>query len=481
MSAPPGRSAGQPIERATPLARFALRMTELTERYMPDAFIFAILATIVVGILAVIVDPGVRAKPTMLATAWGNGFWTLLTFSMQVALTIIGGSALATTPPALRLLRWIARQPKSPRGAVATVALVAMTAGWFNWAFSLILAAILAKEMARTQPKTDYRALGACSILALGTVWAQGLSSSASLFVATNGSMPPALVKIIGGLIPLSDTIFLWQSVLSVLIEVVVVTAIAWFMTPPPEKSVTAEQLGIDTGIGLTATPPRTQPGEWFEYSPVLTILVAVLALAYIVERFAAPGVGISALDLNMVNFIFLIAAMLLHWRPIRFMQAIREATPGTWAVMLQFPFYAGIFGLITGTKISAAIAGLFVSVANHYTYPVLIGIYSMVLGLAVPSGGSKWIIEAPYVIQAAQQLHVHLGWVVSIYNLGEASANLLQPFWMLPALGVLGLRARDIMGYTYMFAAILIPLVLIMAFVFNLMLNPGHEVVPIR
>ncbi|TAM85828.1 short-chain fatty acid transporter [bacterium] len=466
-------------EQSNPVARFALRMTVWTERYMPDSFIFALLATIVVVILVLMVDGSVRANPTLLATAWGNGFWTLLTFSMQASLTIIAGSALATTPPALKAIRWIASRATTPRAAVATVAFFAMAAGWFNWAFSLIFAAILAKEFARRIPKADYRALGACSFLALGTVWAQGLSGSASLFVATKGSMPPALVSIIGGLIPLSQTIFLWQSLVTVVIEIVVVTIIAWMISPPADRVVTAADLQIDLGTGETPELKRSRPGDFFEFSPVLTILVAVVSIVYIIVRFAAPGVGIAALDLNMVNFIFLIAAMLLHWRPAYFVQAIKDATPAIWGVVLQFPFYAGIFGLIVSTKLSGAIAGAFLHVANHVTYPLFIGLYSMVLGLAVPSGGSKWIIEAPYVIQAAQQLHLHLGWVVSIYNLGEAMANLLQPFWMLPALGILQLRSRDIMGYTYLLAIFLIPIVLLMSVLFNLTLTPGSEVIP--
>ncbi|TAM58545.1 short-chain fatty acid transporter [bacterium] len=468
-------------QQSNPIARFALRMTAWTERYMPDSFIFALLATFVVVILVLLVDAGVRSHPIQLATAWGHGFWALLAFSMQASLTIISGAALATTPLALKAIRGIASKATTPRSAIATVALFAMLTGWFNWAFSLIFSAILAKEFARRIPRVDYRALGACSFLALGTVWAQGLSSSASLFVATNGSMPPALVQIIGGLIPLTKTIFLWQSIASVIIEIIVVTIIAYLFTPPESRAVTAAQLGVELGTGEVPKLERQRPGDFFEFSPILTVLVAIISLAYIVARFTAPGVGIDALDLNMVNFIFLIAAMLLHWRPAYFVQAIKDSTPAIWGVVLQFPFYAGIFGLIVSTKLSAAIAGVFVHLANHTTYPLLIGLYSMVLGIAVPSGGSKWIIEAPYIIQAAQHLHLHLGWVVSIYNLGEAMANLLQPFWMLPALGILQLRSRDIMGYTYLLAIFLIPLVLIMSVVFNLTLSPAGVVVPLQ
>lgn len=455
------------------VTRFALWMTERTERYMPDAFIFAILATILVIVAAFIVDPHVRSHPLTLASAWGNGFWTLLTFTMQASLTIIGGYALATAPPVLRIIQKIAGLPKSPRSGVATVALVAMLTGWFNWAFSLIFSAVLAKEIAKKIPRTDYRALGAVSFLALGTVWAQGISSSASLAVATNGSMPAKLVQIMGGLIPLNQTIFLWQSIVSVIVEIAIVTFIAWHFTPDEKHAKTASDMNIDLSNDFTPVPKdgaRT-PSEKIEYSPVLTIIIVVLSLAYLIAHFTGPKGGLNALDLNTVNFIFLIGAFLLHWRPVQFMKAIKEATPAAWGVILQFPFYAGIFGLITGTALSSDIAQAFVHISNHYTFPVFTTLYSMILGIFVPSGGSKWIIEAPYVMQAAQHLHVHLGWTVSLYNLGEALANLMQPFWMLPILGVLGLRSRDVMGFTFIVAVFLVPVVLLMGFLFNLTL----------
>ncbi|TAM91194.1 MAG: short-chain fatty acid transporter [Candidimonas sp.] len=453
------------------IARFALAATRWTQRWMPDAFIFALLATVIVIIAAFILDPEVRANPFKLATAWGHGFWSLLTFSMQASLTIVTGSALATTPPARKLIDVIAGKVHSRAGAVATVAFFSMVAGYLNWAFSLIFSAILAKEFARRIPKVDYRALAACSFMCMGSVWAQGLSSSAALFMATPGSMPEALVKLVGGLIPLTDTIFLWQSLASVAVEVVLVTIIAYKFTPPAHAAVTAEDLGIDLHEDVTRNNKHSRPGEYLEYSPLLTIIFTIISVAYIYETFAKKGM--PALDLNMVNFIFLIGALLLHWRPIHFMHSMRDATPAIWGVVLQFPFYAGIFGLIVGTNVSSAMAHFFIDISNQYVYPVVVGIYSVILGIAVPSGGSKWIIEAPYLVAAAQHYHMHLGWLVSIYNLGEAMANLLQPFWMLPVLGMMHLKARDVMGFTFIFATFLIPVVLLMAFLFNLTLSP--------
>jgi short-chain fatty acids transporter len=154
---------------------------------------------------------------------------------------------------------------------------------------------------------------------------------------------------------------------------------------------------------------------------------------------------------------------MLLHWTPARLMRAVREAVPATWGVILQFPFYAAIAGMIATTRLNDRIAHLFVSVSTARSFPALMSAYSAALGIFVPSGGSKWIIEAPYVIKAAHELRVHIGWVVASYDLGEAIANLVQPFWMLPVLALLGLRARDVMGYTFLVFLVLLPLVLVL------------------
>ena len=175
---------------------------------------------------------------------------------------------------------------------------------------------------------------------------------------------------------------------------------------------------------------------------------------------------------LDIVNLSFLLLGILLHRTPARLMHAVQAATPAVWGVLLQFPFYAGIAGIITGTHLSQQLAALFVGVSTPRTFPAVVAIYSAVLGVFVPSGGSKWIIEAPYVMAAAHELKVHLGWVVVAYDLGEALANLLQPFWMLPILGMLGLRARDVMGYTFVVFLVLTPVVLVLVTVLGLTLG---------
>jgi short-chain fatty acids transporter len=163
----------------------------------------------------------------------------------------------------------------------------------------------------------------------------------------------------------------------------------------------------------------------------------------------------------------FITVGLLLHWRPKRFMRAVADCVPATGGVLIQFPFYAVIFGMIVGTGVAEALAKLFASISTHNTYPLLVAMYSAVLGVFIPSGGSKWIVEAPYVLQAANLNQVHLGWVVQIYNASEALPNLVNPFWMLPLLGILKLKARDIVGYGMLQLAVHVPVVFFLCWLF--------------
>jgi short-chain fatty acids transporter len=318
--------------------------------------------------------------------------------------------------------------------------------------------------------------LAAAAVLGAGSVWAQGLSGSAALQMATPGALQPQVRDIVanGGIVPdglvtFRHTIFLWQSVVSVLVEIVVVTGVMWLATPPAGRSRSARALGIaldrdpDDGPVPSGDVMLRRPGAWLEHSRLLTWLVAGLGFWYLVRYFGQAGEPLNAITINTLNFTFLLVGFVLHGTPFRLMRAVQNATPAVWGVILQFPFYAGIAGVITSTRLNEQLAGAFVRISTTTTFPAVVAIYSAVLGVFVPSGGSKWVIEAPYVMAAAHTLKVHLGWVVASYDLGEALANLVQPFWMLPVLGLFGLGAREVMGYTLLVFFALVPVVLVL------------------
>jgi len=216
-----------------------------------------------------------------------------------------------------------------------------------------------------------------------------------------------------------------------------------------------------------------------------LATVLALLAAGWLIYEFSRQDTIIAISNLNTYNFIFIMVGLLLHWRPKRFLTAVAKAVPATAGVLIQFPFYGAIATILTqakngaGLTVSDQIAHAFVSMSTQHIYPLVIGIYSAILGFFIPSGGGKWLLEAPYVMQAANDLKVHLGWAVQIYNAAEALPNLINPFWMLPLLGVLGLRARDIVGFTFLQLLVHLPVVLILLWALAYTLPYHPPVIP--
>jgi short-chain fatty acids transporter len=468
--------------RDGPLVRLAIAFTAWAERWFPDAFIFVAIAVVVVSAAAIING----ASPLAVSQSFGNGFWSLITFTMQMAFIVIGGYVVATSAPAQRLIRGIAQLPKSGTGAVGLVAAVSMLASLLNWGFSLIVGGLLVRALAeRRGLRMDYRAAGAAAYLGLGATWAMGLSSSAAQLQANPASVPKSLLAITG-VIPFTETIFMWQSFVITAVLLVVSTIIAILSAPGPNAAMTAEAMGIEISHDDAIKVPAPQkPGEWLEHSPLLTILLTLLAVGWLVYEFSRQSAILAISNLNTYNFMFVMAGLLLHWRPKRFLAAVAKAVPATAGVLIQFPLYGAIAAILTqakngaGVTVSEQISHAFVSISTQHTYPLVIGIYSAILGFFVPSGGGKWLLEAPYVMQAANDLKVHLGWAVQIYNAAEALPNLINPFWMLPLLGVLGLRARDLVGFTFLQLTVHLPLVLLLLWALAFTLQYHPPVVP--
>jgi short-chain fatty acids transporter len=446
--------------RSNLLARAGARIADICERWFPDAFVFALAAIVLVFVGGLFAG----VTPVTMATEFGNGFWSLVNFTMQMAMVIIGGFVVASSPPVARLTRRLAAIPKTARGAVAFVAAFAMLSSLLSWGLSLVFTGLLVREIVK-RIDVDYRAIGAAAYLGLGSVWALGLSSSAALLQATKSSIPASLLPITG-VIPLTQTIFLPQSMAMAAVLVIVSVIVAYVSAPREGEARTAKMMGIEFRDDDAAQTSATTPAERFENSPVLNVVIALLMFWFLITQVRDKG-GIAALDLNNFNFFFLAAGLLLHWRPRSFLRAVAKSVPATAGVLIQFPFYGGIFGIISKTPIAAQLAHAFVSITTKTTFPIVVAIYSAILGMFVPSGGGKWIVEAPYVMAAARQWGEHLGWTVQIYNAAEALPNLINPFWMLPLMGILGVRARDLAGYSILQLLFHAPIVLLLCWVF--------------
>jgi short-chain fatty acids transporter len=463
------------------LERVALSISGWAERWYPDAFIFAAMAVAVValGCLAI------GASPVSIALSFGDGFWSIIPFTLQVSVGIVVGFVVAHSAPAEWLIQKLALAPKTGRGAVAYIALLSMLISLLSWTISLIFGALLVRAIAaRQELKMDYRAASAAAYMGIGATWALGISSAAAQFQANASFLPKALIPITG-IISFDETIFLWQNALMALVLIVVSTIVAYATAPSPSRAKTAQDIGIDVQAERiqSSRPEKIQPGEWLEYSPALTILIVALGAVWLAREFATKGI-LAISNLNTYNFLFIMLGLLLHWRPRNFLMCVAKGVPAIGGVLFQFPLYGSIAYMLIQSKGPAGsladhFASAFTYVSSQQLLPVCVGIYSAVLGFFLPSGGGKWLVEAPYVMQAANDLKVHLGWMVQVYNAAEALPNLLNPFFMLPILGILGLKARDIIGFTCTQCMINTPLVLFMAWILGLTLTYHLPIMP--
>ena len=421
----------------------------LVQRWLPEPFIFAILLTFVA---AVVVMPVCHQTHIEVVEHWGGGVWNLLAFAMQMALVLVCGSALAAAPAVKRGIDALARLPKSPAAAIALVTVVSALACWLNWGFGLIVGVVFAKAIARQMHGIDYRLLIASAYSGF-VVWHAGLSGSIPLTMATPGE---ALVKATNGAltspVPVSQTILDPHNLVMVLLVIVGIT-VANTLMHPKQGAVTVDvNLLKDDAVETfhETSPQKRTPAQRMEQSPVLAWITGLLLLGYLVLRLGFRG---DTVDLGAVIMLFLALGLLLHGTPVAYVRAFGKAATGAAGIILQFPFYAGIMGIITGVGVSGISLGNVLAegcirISNPVTYPLLTFLCAALLNLFVPSGGGHWAIQAPIMFTAGAELGVDPGLTGTAIAWGDAWTNLIQPFWALPALAIAKLDAKDIMGY---------------------------------
>lgn len=419
----------------------------LVNRFLPDPFIFCIILTIVVFLAAM---PLTSQSPMDMINAWGGGVWGLLAFSMQMALVLVLGNAFANAPAIKKVVAKIASLAKTPVQGIIVVTFFSLIACWINWGFGLVVGAILAKEIARQVDGIDYRLLIASAYSGF-VVWHAGFSGSIPLALATPGA--DALAAATGGAVtePISTslTLFAPYNLVMILVILVCLPFINAKMHPTPDQVVTVDKNLLIEEEAEVKTP--VTPAEKIENSVIMSALIAIAGVIYLVFYFMNNGFNLS---LNIVNFIFLILGIIFHKTPINYVNAIVAATKGSAGIILQFPFYAGIMAMMTaanpetGLSLAAVISNWFVSIATPVTFPLFTFLSAGIVNFFVPSGGGQWAVQGPIMMPAGAELGVSPALTGMAIAWGDAWTNMIQPFWALPALGIAGLSARDIMGY---------------------------------
>lgn len=419
---------------------------KLVQKWLPEPFIFAVILTLVAIVIAI---PVCHQTPVEVVEHWGNGVWSLLTFAMQMALVLVSGSALAAAPAIKRGISALAAKPKTPAGAIALVTGISAIACWLNWGFGLIVGVIFAKEIAKKLKGVDYRLLIASAYSGF-VVWHAGLSGSIPLTLASKESN---LEKVTNGALidplPITQTILDPHNLIMVVVVIVAIVIVNALMHPKGDNVVCIEPSLLYEEDTKTVEKATT-PAEKMENSRVLSWIIALLGFTYlIIHLFFRDG----AFDLGAVIMLFLFLGIVLHGTPLAYVRAFGKSVSGAAGIILQFPFYAGIMGIITGVGASGICLGEVISngcvaISTPKTYPLFTFLCAAILNMFVPSGGGHWAIQAPIMFTAAATLGVDPGLTGMAISWGDAWTNLIQPFWALPALAIAKLDAKDIMGF---------------------------------
>ena len=410
----------------------------IVQRYLPDAFIFALILTVLVFLLGLVVTP---SSATEMVTHWGDGFWDLLAFTMQMSLIVITGYMLASAPAVTLLLRRLSLFAHTPVQAIVLVTIVALTACLINYGFGLVIGALFARHVARQVPSVDYRLLIASAYSGF-LVWHGGLSASIPLTIATSDHF---LVDSLG-VIPIGETLFTSYNIFIVVVLFITLPILNALSLKATNQNQQIDPAFLhETEENQQAAAKAVTPAEKLENSQILSLIIGLSGIGYIIYYFSRNGLD---LNINIVNFTFLFLAILFHRTPRRLLQSVTEAVKNAGGIIIQFPFYAGIMGMMVGSGLSDEIALWFVRISTEQTLPFLTFISAGIINFFVPSGGGQWAVQGPIMIPAALELGADPARIAMAVAWGDAWTNMIQPFWALPILAIAGLKVRDIMGF---------------------------------
>lgn len=411
-------------------------MNSLMNKYLPDPYVFVVILTFVVCVMGVSFT---NSSPLDMVIYWGDGFWKLLSFTMQMVVLLVSGHILAHSLIFKRLLQIVARKIKCPNSAIIIVTIVSLVACWINWGFGLVIGALFAKQIAKNVRDVDYRLLIASAYSGF-IVWHVGLSGSIPLSISTKGHPFENIMGIVG----ISDTIFTKYNLFIVSVIIITLPFFNRCMHPKSLNTVKLPSKNVKEEVKFIHNLDNSFT-NCSERSYLITSIISIIGFTYLIYHFYTNGL---ALDLNIVNTIFIVLGIILHGTPKRFLIAAEKAIRTTSGIVIQFPFYAGIMGMMTSSGLAHVISECFVSISNEHTFYLFSFFSAGLVNFFVPSGGGQWVVQGPILLEAATALQADYAKTAISIAWGDAWTNMIQPFWALPALAIAGLKARDIMGF---------------------------------
>ena len=441
---------------------FSENFIRFFDRWTPNSMVIAYLLTAIVAILALVFTdtPFVtfQAGQSSVIGAWGEGFWALLDLAMQMSLILITGSLIATAPPVRKFLQKVAMRPNNMGQAVLLVMAIVPLINWFHFGLGIMLGIHLGRQIVLAAKVKGYKLHNPLFVALLyGTgITGIGISQIAPIFGASQNALRslfrhnPEVQAMIPEVVPLAQSAFLVQNILMCIIVLVVVFGAIWLMRPRKESSIIEPsealiaEIEAQNKMGMDR-PNMTSPAEKIDNSIIPSLIIGIFGLIWVVRFFIVSG----RLDFNNFNMVMIIIGLLVCGSPNQFIRGVQSAIGSTWGIIIQFPFYAGIFGLITYTGLNEVIVTFFMSFATAQNWPFISYVYTSIVNIAVPSGGPKFFIVAPYVLEVAARLNVDIGTMLVAYVAGDVSTNGFLPFWALPYLALFKLDFKKILPYT--------------------------------
>ncbi len=444
------------------MQQLAQGIIRLFDRYMPEPFAFGIVMTFIAMLLAWTATP---STPVEVLVAWGDGLVALLSFITQVSLTILFAFALAHLGPVPALLDRMASIPETPRSAYAFVALFAGTVSLIAWPLGTILGGLMARQVGiscrKRSIRVHYPLLGGAAFGGF-VVWHMGYTASAPLLVATEGN---PMQEMLGGLLPVTETILAPFNLLTIVATLSVVAFVATRLHPKndseiaeiPEHHLEASDSAVNAFHETPPTLVRTGPAGWVENSRWLTSLLGLALIAYVGRWFLTRG---FQLDLNIVNWTFLAACLLLTRSAREFSDVLMNGGRAVVPTLVQYPLYAGIMGVMLNTGFIAQLADVFAQIGTAETLPLIAFLSGAVINLFIPSGGAQWAVQGPAFLEAAKTLGTSPELIVMGVAYGDEWSNIIHPFVAIPLLIMTGLAANKVLSYSFiLFLAAGLPL----------------------
>jgi short-chain fatty acids transporter len=421
------------------LSSIADRVSRVVQRYLPDAFVIAVLLTLFVFIVGFITNP---EEPITLVKSFGDGFWVYLTFTMQMVLLLLTGMVLAAVPVVKKGLESVAGLANTPTKAYILTFVVSAFAYYINWGLAVVVGAIFVREVGKRNQDAHFPLLVAAAYSPT-VLYTAGLSSSIGLTVATKDHFLADVM----GVIPTSETIFNPSTLIIFAVLFVTMPIVICLMAPKTNiKPYQEKEVSLKRE---TVSQEADTPALKLEQTPVLGIVTGIVGLIYVINEFV---IG-RDLDLNIINILFLSLGLILHRSLGQFGNAFKEAVGSTSPIILQFPFYAGIIAVLSSSGLGQTIIDGMTSIANKETFDVFTYWSAGVVNILAPSGGGQWALQGPLQVPAGMKLGVDPSTIAMAVGWGDAWTNLIQPFWALPILSIVGLHIRHIMGYCFLLA----------------------------